>query len=412
MESRKPKQGPLQGIKILDLSRLLPGPLATMMMADMGAEVIKIENPKQPDYVRNFPPIYEVEGQEYSANYLAFNRSKKSLALDYSTDEGKEIFYELLRTADIVVEQFRPGYLKKVALDYETAKQINPKIIYVSITGYGQYGAYSHLAGHDLNYLSHAGILATMGKAKEAPAIPSIQIADIAGGSYMAIIACLAALQARHLTQEGQLVDVAMTDAVMPLLTVPFAYWQATKDTPKRGETPLSGAFPNYNVYACKDGKYIALATLEPKFWIKFCQVVQKPEFLGLAMPQDRQMMQANKKHLEDFFLTETSDYWITLGKAEDLLISPVYEIDELDKDAYLQERKMFVEMEHPKIGKIKEIGVPLKFSHTPAEPAWIAPELGQDTNSILLELGIDQDKVNSLKQRGIVAGKFLERQT
>jgi crotonobetainyl-CoA:carnitine CoA-transferase CaiB-like acyl-CoA transferase len=159
MISRKPTQGPLQGIRILDLSRLLPGPLATMMMADMGAEVIKIENPKQPDYVRNFPPVYEVEGKEYSANYLAFNRSKKSVALDYTSTEGKEIFQKLLTSADIVVEQFRPNYLAQIGLDYESAKKINPKIIYVSITGYGQYGTYSHLAGHDLNYLSHAGLL-------------------------------------------------------------------------------------------------------------------------------------------------------------------------------------------------------------------------------------------------------------
>jgi len=400
--SRKPTQGPLQGIRILDLSRLLPGPLATMMMADMGAEVIKIENPKQPDYVRNFPPVYEVEGKEYSANYLAFNRSKKSLALDYSSDEGKEIFYELLRTADIVVEQFRPHYLAQIGLDYESAKKINPKIIYVSITGYGQYGPYSHLAGHDLNYLSLAGLLALIGKANDTPVIPAVQIADIAGGSYMAVIACLAALQARQLTQEGQHVDVSMTDSIMPLLTVPFSYWQATKNAPKRGETPLSGAFPNYNVYACKDGKYIALATLEPKFWIKFCQIVQKPEFLGLAMPQEPATMQENKKQLADFFLSQTSEYWVELAKTHDLLISPVYEIDELDKDVHLQERKMFVEMEHHKIGKIKEIGVPLKFSQTPAEPAWIAPELGQDTEAILLEVGIDQDKINNLRQRGI----------
>lgn len=406
MEFRKPMQGPLQGIRILDLSRLLPGPLATMLMADMGAEVIKIENPKQPDYVRNFPPVYEVEGQEYSANYLAFNRSKKSLALDYTTPEGKEIFFQLVRTADIVVEQFRPKYLEQIGLDYKNAKKINPKIIYVSITGYGQYGAYSHLAGHDLNYLSYAGILAMIGKPQEPPVIPAVQIADIAGGSYMAIIACLSALQARNFTQEGQHVDVAMTDAVMPLLTVPFSYWQATKDAPKRGETPLSGAFPNYNVYACKDGKHIALATLEPKFWIKFCQIVEKPEFLGFAMPQEKEAMQENYRQLAEFFLSETSNYWVELGKTHDLLISPIYEIDEIENDAHLQERQMFVELEHHKIGKIKEIGVPLKFSDTPAQAAWVAPDLGDDTDSILLELGLSQDDIKKLKEKEVVKGE------
>jgi crotonobetainyl-CoA:carnitine CoA-transferase CaiB-like acyl-CoA transferase len=403
MQDRKPTQGPLQGIRILDLSRLLPGPLATMMMADMGAEVIKIENPAQPDYVRNFPPVYEANQQEFSANYLAFNRSKKSLALDYTKPEGKEIFYKLLLTTDIVVEQFRPGFLKTLELDYETARKINPKIIYVSITGYGQYGAYSHLAGHDLNYISYAGVLAMMGKAQDSPAIPAIQVADIAGGSYMAIIACLSALQARNFTQEGQHVDVAMTDAVMPLLTVPFTYWQATQDAPKRGETPLAGAFPNYNVYACKDGKYIALAALEPKFWMKFCQITEKPDFLGFVMPQDPEIMQQNKSKLEEFFRSQTSAYWIELGKKHDLLISPIYEIDELEQDKHLQEREMFVEVEHRHIGKLKGIGVPLKFSATKAQPAWVAPDLGEDTDNILTHLGMGQEQIQLFKEQGIV---------
>lgn len=403
MHHRKPTQGPLQGIRILDLSRLLPGPLATMMMADMGAEVIKIENPNQPDYVRNFPPMYEANQQEFSANYLAFNRSKKSLALDYTTPEGREIFYQLLTTADVVVEQFRPGFLKNLHLDYETAKSIHPKIIYVSITGYGQYGAYSHLAGHDLNYIGYAGLLSMIGKAKEPPSIPAIQIADIAGGSYMAIIACLAALHARHFTQEGQHVDVSMTDAIMPLLTVPFTHWQATQEAPRRGQTPLSGVFPNYNLYACKDDKYIALAALEPKFWMKFCQILEKPEFLGFAMPQDPQTMQHNRMQLEEFFRSQTSTYWVELGRKHDLPISPIYEIDELEQDAHLQERQMFVEVTHQQIGKIKGIGVPLKFSKTQAQPAWVAPELGEDTDSLLKEIGLEQDYIQQLKQQGIL---------
>jgi crotonobetainyl-CoA:carnitine CoA-transferase CaiB-like acyl-CoA transferase len=403
MMNRKPTQGPLQGIRILDLTRLLPGPLGTMLMADMGAEVIKIENPNQPDYVRNFPPVYEADNQEFSANYLAFNRSKISLSLDYTQPEGKEIFLELVKTADIVVEQFRPKYLDKLGIGYEEAKKVNDKIIYVSITGYGQTGEYSHLAGHDLNYISYAGILGQIGAKDQAPTIPAVQIADVAGGSYMCVIASLSALHARNMTQKGQHVDVSMTDAIMPLLTVPFTYYQATKKVQKRGETPLSGMFPNYQVYACKDGKYIALATLEAKFWMRFCQVFQKPEFLGFAMPQDEEMMQKNKEALVAFFKTEPREYWLKMSEENDLLISPVYEIDEIEHDKHLKTREMFVEMNHPQIGTIKELGVPLKFSETKATPAWVAPNLGEDTQSILATLGISQEHLQELQEKKII---------
>lgn len=394
---------PLEGIKILDLSRLLPGPLATMFMADMGAEVIKIENPTQPDYVRNFPPVYEAEGKEFSANYLAFNRSKKSLTLDYTQPEGREIFWKLVQTADVVVEQFRPGYLDKLGIGYKEAQKINEKIIYVSITGYGQTGPYSHLAGHDLNYLSYSGILGLIGEAGKAPTLPAVQLADIAGGSYMAIIGTLAALQARTHTHKGQHVDISMTEGVMPLLIVPFTHYQATKQAQKRGETPLSGAFPNYNVYMCKDGKYISLATLEPKFWIKFCNVVQKPEFLGFAMPQEPKQMQANKATLQAFFLSEEREYWLKLSQEHDLLISPIYEIDEIEQDKHLQERNMFIKMQHPQIGEIFSLSFPIKFSATPAMPQNIAPELGADTQKILQEIGFSHAEIEKLVSLNIV---------
>ncbi len=394
---------PLQGIRILDLSRLLPGPLATMLMADMGAEVIKIENPAQPDYVRNFPPVYEAEGKEFSANYLAFNRSKKSLTLDYTQPEGREIFWKLVQTADVVVEQFRPGYLDKLAIGYSQAQKINEKIIYVSITGYGQTGSYSHLAGHDLNYLSYSGILGLIGEAGKAPALPAVQLADIAGGSYMAIIGTLAALQARNHTHKGQHVDISMTEGVMPLLIVPFTHYQATRQAQKRGETPLSGAFPNYNVYMCKDGKYISIAALEPKFWIKFCNIVQKPDFLGFAMPQESEQMQKNKAALQAFFLSQEREYWLKLSQEHDLLISPVYEIDEVQQDKHLQERHMFVKMQHPKIGEILSLGFPIKFSLTPAFPQNIAPEMGADTENILQNIGFSASEIEKLKSKNII---------
>lgn len=381
---RKPQTGPLQGIRILDLTRLLPGPLGTMLMADMGAEVIKIEDPNAPDYVRVFPPF--VGGE--SVNYLAYNRSKKSMLLDYKSEEGKTIFLDLVKTADVVIEQFRPNYLEKWGIDYPKARLVNPNIIYVSVTGYGQTGPYAHLAGHDLNYISYAGVLGITGEKDSAPIIPGVQLADIAGGSYMSVIATLAALHARTQTGVGQHVDVSMTDAVMPLLSVSYGIYAATNQAPQRGTLPLSGGMPNYGIYECKDKKYVALGTLEPKFWGKFCDLTHKPDWKMFMLPQNDEQLHSFKNLIGSLFLEQNQNEWVSFGLQHDLLISPVYGLEDLENDPHLQARKMIIETEHPKAGKLKSIGVPLKFSETEAHPAWAAPTLGEDTEDILRELG------------------------
>jgi alpha-methylacyl-CoA racemase len=382
-KTRKPQTGPLQGIRILDLTRLLPGPLGTMLMADMGAEVIKIEDPNAPDYVRMFPPF--VGGE--SVNYLAYNRSKRSMLLDYKSEEGQKIFFELLKTADVVVEQFRPQFLDKLGIGYEAAKAVNPKIIYVSVTGYGQTGPYAHLAGHDLNYISYAGILGITGNADEAPPLLGVQLADIAGGSYMSVIATLSALHARTYRGVGQHVDVSMTDAVMPLLSVSYASYSATLQAPFRGTLPLSGGMPNYGVYECQDKKYIALGTLEPKFWSKFCDLTNKPDWKMFMVPQNTEQLQSFKNLIGDLFLEKIQAEWVQFGFENDLLISPVYGLEDLENDPHLLERQMIIETEHPTAGKLKSIGVPLKFSETQAKPSWAAPLLGEDTEAILREI-------------------------
>ncbi len=394
-----PPQGPLQGIRILDLTRLLPGPLGTMLMADMGAEVIKIENPTQPDYIRNFPPYINGE----SANYLAYNRSKKSILLNYQTPEGQQLFMDLVKTPDVVVEQFRPGMMDKMGIGYETAKVHNPKIIYVSITGYGQTGPYSHFAGHDLNYIAYAGILNVTGEPNEAPKMPGVQLADIAGGSYMGAIATLAALHARTQTGVGQQVDVSMTDAVMPLLSVVYAQFAANNQPQVRGRMPLSGGAPNYNIYQCQDNKYVTLGTLEPKFWGKFCDTIGKPEWKMYMAPQNEEELADYKTRIGNFFFEKTQKEWEEFGKQHDLLISPINELIDLENDPQLIERQMIVETEHPTAGKLKNIGVPLKFSETAAKPAWAAPLLGEDTNEVFLELGISIEKMEELKEKKII---------
>lgn len=382
MPNRKPTQGPLQGIRILDLTRLLPGPLGTMLMADMGAEVIKIEDPKQPDYVRNFPPYQN----GISMNYLSFNRSKLSIALDFTSDEGRNQFLELIKTADVVVEQFRPKFLDKFGIGYEDAKKINDKIIYVSITGYGQTGPYAHLAGHDINYTSVAGVLGVTGKSNE-PIVTGVQLADISGGSYMCVIATLSAIYARSKTGKGQQVDVAMTDAVMPLLTAiyqPNTSNQLLSWQNARGNFALSGGLPNYGVYQTSDQKFIALGTLEPKFWQKFCTLIGKPDWMMFIIPENEEKANDYKNQISELIASQTRDYWVDLGTKNDILITAVNELDELHNDPQLQAREMILEEEHPLAGKFKSIGIPLKFSETPAKPSWVAPELGEDTRDIL----------------------------
>ena len=382
--TRKPLSGPLVGLRVLDLTRLLPGPLGTMMMADMGAEVLKIENPNSPDYVRMFPPYQNGE----SLNYIAYNRSKKSVLLDYTTAEGRETLLQLAETADVLVEQFRPGHMDRLGLGYAAVHERNPRLVYVSVTGYGQTGPYAHLAGHDLNYLGVAGVLGLTGEPDQAPVVPGVQLADIAGGSYGCVMATLAAIYARERTGEGQHVDVSMTDCVMPLLSVAYALHTGGQN-PVRGEMPLSGGQPNYGVYRCADEadghpRYIALGTLEPKFWQKFCTVVNRPDWLRFILPQSALQRADYKASIQELIQQQTQAKWVKLGMEHDLLITPVNTLDELATDPHLLARQMISTQIHPVAGPVPAVGVPLKFSATPARPAWPAPQLGEDTATVL----------------------------
>ena len=377
---RQPTTGPLLGLRILDLTRLLPGPLGTMLMADMGADVIKIEDPNAPDYVRTFPPY--VNGE--SANYMAYNRSKRSVLLDYQSPDGRDQFLNLVKTADVVVEQFRPGHLDRLGIGYAAARAVNPRIIYVSVTGYGQTGPYAHLAGHDLNYIALAGVLDLTGDGTNGPTVPGVQLADIAGGSYMSVVATLAALYARERTGEGQHVDVSMTDAVMPLLSVAYAGYAGTGTVPERGTLPLSGGLPNYGIYRCNDEKYVALGMLEPKFWQKFCTLTGKPDWTGFLLPQSPAQLTDFKAQIQAVFEQRSRDEWTRFGLEHDILITPVNKLDDLETDPHLLARQMILTQEHPVAGPFLSIGVPLKFSATPAHPAWPAPGLGDDTDDVL----------------------------
>jgi crotonobetainyl-CoA:carnitine CoA-transferase CaiB-like acyl-CoA transferase/putative sterol carrier protein len=402
--NRAPKTGPLSGVKIIDFTRLLPGPLATMFLADLGADVIKVEDPDRPDYIRDFEP--KIEGM--SMFYLALNRSKRSLAVNYLSPEGRVLIHELVKSSDVLIEQFRPGIMKEMGLGYEELSKLNPRLIYVSITGYGQHSTMSNAAGHDLNYIAIAGALGITGLADGAPVIPGFQLADIAGGSYMAMNAVMAALYQREKTGKGDFVDVSMTDAVLPFVSMQFAYQQGLKKDPGRGKFELSGALPNYNVYACSDGKYVALGSLEPKFWNKFCEKVDRKDWSAGFLKKDEEL-ELLKTEVQQLFKTKAREEWLNFFKNEDICITPVNELSELEHDEYLNGRNMFVNNEHPAVGKYKTINQPLKFSSSNFDNNWNAPDLGDDTASILKELKYDEKGISKLNAEGIIKTKSAD---
>lgn len=386
---------PLNGIRILDLSRLLPGPLATQMLGDMGAEIIKVEDFSSPDYIRFFPPFV---GDD-SALYLSLNRNKKSLSLNLKTEEGKNIFLELMKTADMVVEQFRPGILDKMGMGYARAKEVNPKIIYVSITGYGQSGPYAQKAGHDLNYIAMSGVLANTGN-KEKPVIPGVQIADVSG-SYAAVNGCLAALFQREKTGEGQHVDISMSDSAMPFATLIHAQAWAENKNVERGNFQLSGALVSYNVYETSDNKFVALGALEPKFWKAFCLAVNQPQWENRLFATSEEIQQL-KNDVVALFKSKTRKQWEEFSEQHDVCLSPVLDTNELQNNPHLLARKMIVQSEMEN-RKWNTIGPVVKFSESGTELFNPAPKLGQHTQQILKEIGLSDEEIQELRTRGIV---------
>lgn len=305
----------LQGYRILDFTKLLPGPLATLWMAQQGAEVIKAESPQSPDPVRFYPPMKD----GVSVYYTTLNAGKKSLSVDYRSEEGKEAILKLVETADVVIEQFRPGVMEAFGLGYDTLKARNPKIILVSITGYGQIGEMASTPGHDINYLSYSGMLDAQRDSNGNPIISAAQLADVAGGSMMALNATTSALLHRERTGEGQHADVSMTHNVSVLQTMRIAEELATGTSGGY----LSGAIASYNIYKCADGRYLALGALEPKFWQKFCNLVKHPEWCGRLI--EKELI----AEVSVLFATQPMQYWTDKLENEGVCLSPVLSLKE-----------------------------------------------------------------------------------
>jgi len=390
------RKGPLSGIRVLDLTQLYPGPLATMMLGDMGADVARLEHPSRPDLLHLLPPFL---GKE-SAVYLSLNRSKRSLALDTGTEEGRRVFLDLVKTADVVAEQFRPGVLDKIGIGYEQATHFNPRIIYVSITGFGQDGPYRKKAGHDINYMALAGLLSQVKKGEEM-VLPGFQTADVVGGAYMSVIACMAGLWHREKTGKGQKIDVSMMDGILPMLTLQLAqYWGGQES----GEimNPFDGSFPFYGIYECADGKPVSLGALEQKFWTGFCQMAGRPEWLPLQFATGDEKRKV-REEIALFFKTKSRDEWLKLAEVHDICLSSVHEMEDLEKDPQVLARQMIIETEHETGLKLKGVGIPIKFSKSKPDAPEPAPAVGEHSIEILKEAGYSAERIEDLLEKGIV---------
>jgi crotonobetainyl-CoA:carnitine CoA-transferase CaiB-like acyl-CoA transferase len=386
---------PLAGLQVLDLSRLYPGPYASLVLADLGADVVKVEEPRGGDYLRWMPPL---AGQQ-SGFFHALNRNKRSLALDLKAEGGAAVFLRLARKADVVLESFRPGVLERLGLGPAALRQANPRLVLCSISGYGQDGPYRDLAGHDLDYAAIAGVLALNGPAA-APLPLGVQVADVAGGAWPAVAGILAALVRRGATGEGAHVDISMTEGTLALLAMQQGAADARGSPLRRGAELLNGGAACYRVYRTADDRFVALGALEPHFFQRFCQAAGRPE---LALRQLDDDGRGPLAELEALFRTRSRDAWAALGRERDLCLAPVLEGDEPRQDPQLRARGAFVDVPTPWEGRdLPGLATPVRLQGVQA-PLRSAPELGADTDAVLAEAGFDAAERAALARSGTV---------
>lgn len=391
--------GPLSSLKVLDFSALLPGPFGTMVLADMGADVVRLESPTRPDMVRALPPMQD----GISACHAYLNRSKKSLAVDLKKPEGVELVKKLVQQYDIVVEQFRPGVMDRLGVGYEALKAANPKIIYCSITGYGQDGPYKDRAGHDMNYLSIAGITGYNGRKASGPGPINVQVADVAGGSYHAVMGILAAVIHRQQTGEGQYIDISMTDAAfsMHALTAPPAL--IAGEQPGLEATQLNGG-SFYDCYETKDGRHFSVGGLEPQFFVQFCAAIGKPELSNRGLVLVPEIVAEVKREIAGAMKQKTYAEWAAVFAAIDSCTEPVLTFAEACEHPQIKARQMLVDVPKPGGGSQKQIASAIKFSTAKPRYDYIGAPLGAHTDEILAEAGFGADQLAALRKSGVIA--------
>ena len=395
---------PLEGIRVLDLTRLLPGGFCSMLLADFGADVIKVEDTGPGDYVRWAPPFYEgAEPSARSALFLSLNRGKRSIRIDLKSDPGKAVLLRLARDADVLLESFRPGVLDRLGVGYERLRQENPGLVYCAITGYGQDGPGRERSGHDLNYLGLNGILGLSGEADGPPVSSAAQIADLGGGALMAAVGTLVALRERDRSGQGQLIDCSMFDGSLSFLAMLAGEMLAGGPAPRRGELRLAGGLVCYRPYRCADG-YVTLAALEPKFWSAFCRGVGREDLAEHAF--DPPGSDAHRA-LCEIFAGRTREQWRAFAAEHDCCLEPVMELDEALEGELVAAREMVIELDQPGSDRsVRLLGTPFKLSRTPADPSRApGPGLGEHTRDVLAEAGYTSAEVDGLIESGAVAG-------
>jgi alpha-methylacyl-CoA racemase len=384
----------LDGIRVLDLTRLLPGPYATQLLADLGADVIKVEDTGGGDYARHMPPMTD---DGIGKIFDAVNRGKRSVTIDLKTDDGQDAFYRLIDEADVdvVFESFRPGVTERLGIDYDSIRERNPSIVYCSLSGYGQTGPLSERAGHDLNYVGRAGLLdMTREDETSKPQIPGYPIADMAGGLFAAF-SIVGALCSRELGDgTGEYIDVAMADVALSFSQTLFPA-AAAGENPRPGETPLTGGYPWYDVYETSDGKHVTLAALEPKFWQTFCESVERDDLVSEHMNTDPATMQALREELEAIFEERTREEWLEALGDEDATVDGVYTPEEAVEMAQFHERGVIRDEGRPRVGFPAVLDTP--------ESDESIPDHGEQTDDVLRAVGYDQSTIERLHEEGVI---------
>jgi crotonobetainyl-CoA:carnitine CoA-transferase CaiB-like acyl-CoA transferase len=395
--------GILDGLKVLELARVPPAEMPGMFLADYGADVLKIDTP-EPNHTRSADELRR-------AAFAFVNRNKRSMTLNMKAPAGQDVFQKLAASADVIIEGFRPGVMKRLGASYEDLRKENPRLIYCSLSGFGQDGPYRDFPAHDMNYLSLGGVLNLIGEPDRKPVIPLNLVADYAGASLHGALGIVLALYGREKTGKGQHVDVSYLDTTVSLLaaTPNMRFFFSDGMAPRRGEGFLGGTYPYYAIYETRDKKLLTIGCTEPWLWANFCRAIGKPDFEKHARKPDQFVRAANAEEqaarveIETLIKTRDRDDWYDLLVKADVCVGKVYDVEEMVADPQINHRQMIVEAQHPKLGRVKQFGIAIKMSEQPGAVRTAAPFPGEQTDAVLKELGMTADAIASLRKDGIV---------
>lgn len=388
---------PLEGITVLDLSRQLPGPVATQILADFGADVIKVEDTGRGDEFRYVEPLKN----DVSTRHMMLNRNKRGLSINLKSDEGRALFLQLAAKADVVFEQFRPGVVKRLGIDYESVRAVNPKIVYLSLSGFGQDSPYRDVVAHDPNYLAVSGVLSLLGRRGDAPAMSGPQISDLAA-AHMATIGILAALRRAEREGQGDYIDVALADSAFAMTVTALSTYVGTGTAPSRGQERHNGRYPWSDIYRCADDGYVTISAIESHFYRNLCHAMGHPEWEALQYADDEEQDKI-RAELQRIFLRHNRDEWFELLKDKELCISPVLSVAEAAQSEQVKARGSLLPHVHPQAGEISLLMSPIRMKHAPAQIRRPAPALGEHTGEILASVGVDSSKLAELVAAGVV---------